>query len=186
MMEGLNLQEQERKYTDDERAFLESWNRHDLIAQNDALFGDPEEQPNPRGIDDGHTGDMDPFTRDDAVAAHSLPQERHKGLTDIQRSRAQAAQDGDSDLDVNVDAAREAEAALKANPTPLRGANDAPELRSQSSASTDQYDDMTNSDLREELGRRELSKAGTKDVMVARLREDDTMKSGDTSSDDED
>jgi len=37
----------------------------------------------------------------------------------------------------------------------------------------DDYDEWTNDELREELEKRELSKSGNKDELIARLREDD-------------
>lgn len=47
------------------------------------------------------------------------------------------------------------------------------------------YEDMSNDELRDELGRRDLPKSGNKKEMVARLEEDDSSDDEDDSEDDD-
>ena len=150
-----------RKLTADERTLLISWNMHERVADNDRVFGDGEPAPDLEKIDGGNTGDTDPFTADTGADATSLlVKQGHSPVTDAQAMRAAALARGESDLDVDLEAQRDAESDLSSSTAPEEGDD----------AEDDEYATMKNSDLRDLCDKRELPRSGNRPDLLARLR----------------
>jgi SAP domain len=153
-----------RKLTEDERRLLISWNMQSRVEDNDRVFGDGEPGEDLTKIDDGNTGDTDPFTADTGEDVTSLlVKQGHAPVADAQAARAAALARGESDLDADLEAQRDAESDLSSSLAPEEeGAADGQE--------TDEYSGMKNSALREVLDQRGLPRSGNRDELLARLR----------------
>jgi hypothetical protein len=152
----------------EERETLESWNRHDIIATNDEHYGLLKAKELAK-INEGNTGDTDHYTADDGSDT-VIP--GRTGLTDAQRNRARALEAGETDLDVNAEAARAAEAELNSGPTPVVN-DDSDDTPLAEDDAEDDYDTMKNAELRDTLERRGLAKSGNRADLLARLRQHD-------------
>lgn len=148
--------------SDEDRAYLESRARHDLLAQNDRITNDRSTDPAPEVVNDGHTGDVDPFKEDDGS---DLLAGTHPGETPVNPIQAIESR-GTSDLG---DEDKDPDEVYPVNVEPSIQAGDG----DAASTEDDEYSDMTNEELREELESRDLSKSGSKAEMQARLRKDD-------------
>lgn len=156
------------KLDDEERQTLEGWNRHDIITGNDEHYGLLAAKEYAK-INEGNTGDTDHFTADDGSDV-VIP--GRQGLTDAARNRARALDAGETDLDVNADAAREAEAQLNSGPTPLSD-DDSDDKPAAPHEAEDEYDTKKNADLRGLLKDRDQATSGNRAELLARLRQYD-------------
>jgi hypothetical protein len=157
--------------SEEDLAYLDSRARHDLIEQNRRLLGEQEAQKEP--VNDGHTGDIDPFKVDDGT---DLVAGTHPGETPvngIQAIEAQGISDlGDKDKDPDGVVSR------RVRTEPTQQAGDALEGSDSGDGEDDEDDEfsgLTNAELRDELEARGLSKSGTKAEMKARLREHESQ-----------
>lgn len=129
-----------------DRKWLESWGRQDVIDRVDTEHGVAE-------VDDGE--DREPTTRDDLIAvlcSHGInPGDDPVAAVDAALSDKKA-EDSQSESEQDVPFAESAD---------------------EESDEDDTYEDWSVSDLRSELGKRELSKSGTKPELVSRLEESD-------------
>jgi hypothetical protein len=157
-----------KKLSDEDRDYLISRGRLDDVRANDADFGQDQERF--QVIDDGNTGDVDPFKRDDGsdLMAGTHPGER--ALTPVQQ----------------IETGVPPEEVTGLPPTePSQQAGDATGEGSDSRSFDDDYDAeedgkpvWTKEDLEEEAQKRGLPKSGNKSDLIKRLREDDAKDAG--------
>lgn len=113
--------------SDEDRQYLLDRDRHMDITQNDALFGEGEVKEAARAklgmdrINDGHTGDVDPFTADDGSDTVASLNPGSVGLTDAQRQRAIALGAGEADTDYDVEGQRELQESMVGGPPRVLG-----------------------------------------------------------------
>jgi hypothetical protein len=168
-----------KKLSAEDREYLESRARHADIEQNERQFGKADV---PEQVNDGHTGDVDPFKADDGTDLLAGTHPGEQPVNPIQRIEAQ----GISDLD---DEDKDPDGLVPPNSEPTRQEGDGddepePEKSDALGARTtgndedgDNYDDeevWSYRDLQEEAkGRTDVSAAGSREEIIARLREDD-------------
>ena len=151
--------------TDDERRTLEGWNRHDLIQQNDEVFGG-KVPTQLRKIDDGNTGDTDPFTADQGhMGTRDIVAQGHNATSPAQAERARQLAAGETDLDVDVDGQRDAEEELASAQAPADDDEDTDD--------TDEFSQMKNAELRDWLRKRDLPASGNRTDLLSRARQAD-------------
>lgn len=143
--------------SEEDVAYLDSRARHDLIEQNARMMAG-EQESGPALINDGNTGDIDGFKADDGTDLLAGTNPGETPLTAIQAVEVQRSQSDEGNRPVEGEAE---------GVEPTRQAGDA------LGETEDDYSEMTNEELREELESRGLSKSGTKAELQARLREDD-------------
>lgn len=161
--------------SDEDREYLLTRGRNDLIAQNDLDYKGGND---PKPIDDGNTGDINPFQADtpNAVSAGMTPEEMHG--TPIAAVEGQNISDlGDNDKDPN-------KVATPPTPAPIADSED----------DGDNYDDKdvwSYEDIKEEVkGRKEALEADSKEYtgpalnasredLITWLREDDAADDSD-------
>ncbi len=146
--------------SDEDKAYLESRARHDLIADNETRFsGQPVVEP----VNDGHTGDIDRFGVDDARDLRVGENPGETALTVVQ-----AVEVGQPPEVHYEPAAQAGDAAIFVIGEGL--------MAEESVDAADNYDDSrawSKRDLQGEAEGRGLETSGTRSEIVARLREDD-------------
>lgn len=106
--------------SDEDRQYLLDRNRHADVKGNDALFGDEETKraalQGVQVIDEGNTGDMDPFTRDDGSDVAAYTQHGQRALTPAQIQRAKAMESGEDDGTYDVEGQTELQESMVGGP----------------------------------------------------------------------
>lgn len=102
-----------QKLSDEDRQYLIDRNRNAEVTQNDALFGEGDVKDRARAslgmdrVNDGHTGDVDPFSIDDGRDTIAKLNPGSIGLTEGQRQRAEALRAGEDDGTYDAEGQRE-------------------------------------------------------------------------------
>lgn len=109
--------------SDEDRQYLLDRDRHHDITINDAQFSDDDEvKAAARAslgldrVDDGNTGDVDPFTRDDGRDAVAWLNPGSRPTTAAQEQRAAALADGVPDTEYDVEGQRDLQESSVAGP----------------------------------------------------------------------
>lgn len=165
-----------KRLSAEDREYLDSRGRNDLIEQNDRQFGKASE---PTRIDDGNTGDIDPFKADDGTDAVTGTHPAETTASAIARIEAQGISDLD-DEDKDPDGL--VTTALDPSKQAGDGEKDQPEPESDVETS-DNYDDKdvwSYEDLKEEVSGREnidIALNSSRADLIAALRADDAADS---------
>lgn len=154
--------------SEEDREYLDSRGRNDLIERNDRQYGNAEALYEVQN--DGHTGDVDPFTNDEAGRIAEGTQPMAQAANPLLTLEAQNISDlEDEDKDPN--------GIVSTVPEPTQQAGDAVNEGGEDGDYDDNYDDETvwsYADLQEEAKSREGVKAtGKRAEIIAALRADD-------------
>lgn len=173
-----------KKLSEEDLAYLDSRGRHDLIEQNARVMAAQAQDQGPEQVDDGNTGDVDPFKKDDGT---DLLAGTHPGETPVNPIQSVEAQ-GISDLD---DQDKNPDGVVPGVPEPSRQAGDGEgEQPAEGSDAVgprttgddedgDNYDDedvWSYADLKEEVKGREsidIPLNSKREELIAALRADD-------------
>lgn len=154
--------------SDEDRQYLVDWSRTDdlrknaeYLAEQDAAALEP--------IDDGNTGDVNPFEKDDGS---DLMAGTHPGERAVTESQRQAVKDLQSEDPNKV---------TKDGDSPLRPTQQAGDAESEHDDNYDDADAWSYRDLQKEIGERnedrdedsKIPASGSREDLVARLRADD-------------
>lgn len=163
-----------KKLSAEDREYLLTRGRNDLINANDEQFGSSSSEPTP--IDDGNTGDVDPFKADDGSDALTGASPDETLPTQIARIEAQGVSDlGDENKDPDN--------AVTTTHEPSQQEGDGLKA-SGDDEDGDNYDDAevwSYDDLKEEVKGREsidIPLNSKRDELVAALRKDDASSEG--------
>lgn len=165
-----------KRLSEEDREYLISRGRLDDVRGNDEQFGD-----GPRSlekIDDGNTGDVNPFEKDDGSDLLAYRNLGETGVSVVQAvTSARNAGMGDDEIEERV------QSALRFAPGSDDPNRAAQEQDSEDTRDYDQpYEDWTKADLEKEIeernaqkgeGEDKISKSGNKSDLAARLDEDD-------------